>query len=310
MLNKKRFLVIKKLAKEVRNANEDKFEKFANEPLEKAINDKVNFITKIMDDINFSEGEQGKEEKQLFRANVLIPDDDDFYTVYYEDKNIRSLMNRYAVSIEDIMNKITELNIYGNYLEESKNMENEPTKTDFVDEMVNMSFENAESLLNEISDLADSMEKELTITPEEKEDNDNCIVEEKPKEDIEETDLSSDEKADDEDVDFDSITNVVTGFVEDYDRVKNDLNMAKEELDKAMKNNNSLMENLEKVKLENKELRQNNLNSAISIKNAKEKYHNILNENNLLKEHNAKLEAKIKQSSELLRKIYNSIPKK
>ena len=163
MLSKKRFLAIKKLAKEVREANEDIFEKFTNEPLEKAIKDKDKFVSKIMEEINFSDGEQGKEEKQMFRAGVLIPDDDDFYTVYFEDKNIRSLMNRYAVSIEDIMSKITELNIYGKYFEECKN-EEEPVTGDFVDEMVNMSFESAESLLNEISDLADSMEKELSIT--------------------------------------------------------------------------------------------------------------------------------------------------
>ena len=307
MLSKKRFLAIKKLAKEVREANEDIFEKFTNEPLEKAIKDKDKFVSKIMEEINFSDGEQGKEEKQMFRAGVLIPDDDDFYTVYFEDKNIRSLMNRYAVSIEDIMSKITELNIYGKYFEECKN-EEEPVTGDFVDEMVNMSFESAESLLNEISDLADSMEKELSITDNDTEEKtDISSVEEYENEENFE-DISSVD--DDDDVDFDSMSHAVNGFVEDYDRVKNDLNMAKDELEKAMKNSSALMENIEKLKQENKELKQNNLDSANTIKETTEKYHNILNENAILKERNEKLEKKMRQSSELLRRIYDSIPKK
>lgn len=307
MLSKKRFLAIKKLAKEVREANEDIFEKFTNEPLEKAIKDKDKFVSKIMEEINFSDGEQGKEEKQMFRAGVLIPDDDDFYTVYFEDKNIRSLMNRYAVSIEDIMSKITELNIYGKYFEECKN-EEEPVTGDFVDEMVNMSFESAESLLNEISDLADSMEKELSITDNDTEEKtDISSVEEYENEENFE-DISSVD--DDDDVDFDSMSHAVNGFVEDYDRVKNDLNMAKDELEKAMENSSALMENIEKLKQENKELKQNNLDSANTIKETTEKYHNILNENAILKERNEKLEKKMRQSSELLRRIYDSIPKK
>lgn len=307
MLSKKRFLAIKKLAKEVREANEDIFEKFTNEPLEKAIKDKDKFVSKIMEEINFSDGEQGKEEKQMFRAGVLIPDDDDFYTVYFEDKNIRSLMNRYAVSIEDIMSKITELNIYGKYFEECKN-EEEPVTGDFVDEMVNMPFESAESLLNEISDLADSMEKELSITDNDTEEKtDISSVEEYENEENFEDISSAD---DDEDVDFDSMSHAVNGFVEDYDRVKNDLNMAKDELEKAMKNSSALMENIEKLKQENKELKQNNLDSANTIKETTEKYHNILNENAILKERNEKLEKKMRQSSELLRRIYDSIPKK
>lgn len=307
MLSKKRFLAIKKLAKEVREANEDIFEKFTNEPLEKAIKDKDKFVSKIMEEINFSDGEQGKEEKQMFRAGVLIPDDDDFYTVYFEDKNIRSLMNRYAVSIEDIMSKITELNIYGKYFEECKN-EEEPVTGDFVDEMVNMSFESAESLLNEISDLADSMEKELSITDNDTEEKtDISSVEEYENEENFEDISSAD---DDEDVDFDSMSHAVNGFVEDYDRVKNDLNMAKDELEKAMENSSALMENIEKLKQENKELKQNNLDSANTIKETTEKYHNILNENAILKERNEKLEKKMRQSSELLRRIYDSIPKK
>ncbi len=307
MLSKKRFMAIKNLAKEVREANKDIFEKFTNEPIEQAVKDKDEFVSKIMKDINFSDDEQGKEEKQMFRASVLIPDDDDFYTVYFEDKNIRSLMNRYAVSIEDIMSKITELNIYGKYLEEDRN-EKESTTDDFVDEMVNMSFENAESLLNEISELADSMEQELNISDDEnnEDEKDTSTVEEYENEENFEDTVSMSY----EDVDFDSMSNAVTGFVEDYNRIKKDLNMAKDELEKATANSNALMENIENLKQENKELKQNNLNSANTIRETTEKYHNILNENAILKERNDKLEEKIKQSSELLRRIYNSMHKK
>ena len=66
--------------------------------------------------------------------------------------------------------------------------------------------------------------------------------------------------------------------------------------------------------LENKEegytLKKNNLESAKSLKEASEQNKLLENENMTLKDQVKDLEEKIKRSSALLKKIYNSIPKK
>ena len=67
-------------------------------------------------------------------------------------------MNKYAVNIEDIMSKITELNIYGKYINnmESEEDTNNYEETDeFVEEMVNISPDEAEGLLDEIEGLSE-----------------------------------------------------------------------------------------------------------------------------------------------------------
>lgn len=152
MLEKERFLAIKKLAREIRKDNKELLKKIENMPAEKSVKEKDKFIDSVMEDVKdaFSAGEQGKEEKQIFRANILIPDDDEFYETYSNNKNIRNLMNKYNVNIEDIMSKITELNIYGKYSEE-------PSETDFVDEMVKITPKQAEDLLDEIDDLSNTL---------------------------------------------------------------------------------------------------------------------------------------------------------
>ena len=125
MLEKERFLAIKKLARDIREDNKKLFKSFKKMPFDEAVENKNSFIKSVIENMNiaFSDGEQGREEKQMFRANILIPDDKEFYESYTEDKNIRNLMNKYAVSIEDIMSKITELNIYSKYLDEFSNGE-------------------------------------------------------------------------------------------------------------------------------------------------------------------------------------------
>ena len=134
MLEKERFLAIKKLASKINKENKDFFKKISKLPTDEAVQEKEEFIEEIIDsmEIEFDEGEQGREEKQIFRANILIPDDIDFFNAYSKDKNIRNLMNKYAVSLEDIMSKITELNIYGNYIDNF-----EEDNDDFIEEMVN-----------------------------------------------------------------------------------------------------------------------------------------------------------------------------
>ena len=113
MLEKERFLEVKDFAGKVRKENAKLFKSLEKSNRDDAIKEKNEFLESIIDEKakEFSDGSRGKEEKQIFRANVLIPDDAEFYESYTNDKNIRNLMDKYKVSIEDIMGKITELNI-------------------------------------------------------------------------------------------------------------------------------------------------------------------------------------------------------
>ncbi len=334
MLEKDRFLEIKDLAQNVRSENENLFEAFKMEAPEDAIREKEEFIETIMDSMEgtFSEGENGKEEKQIFRANVLIPDDDDFLDTYSKDKNIRNLMNTYGVGIEDVMSKITELNIYADYLEESKKSkpakvskkeEKEENSDDFVDAMVNLSTSDAASLLDEIENLSNVME-EFNITNEEvfeedsEEDSDfmaddsfdiaSIEIEDEPlveeKEEIsEDVDYSSDMSIDD-------ISEAVDGFVDDYNSIQADLDKLNQELKENKKLAEEQKAQIKSLREEAYSLRKNNLESVRTLKAARQENEKLENENAILKEQVKSMEEKIKRSSILLKKIYNSIPKK
>lgn len=239
MLEKERFLAIKKLANKIRKDNEDLFKALENVTPEEAIREKEEFIEKIIDSmgIRFEDGEQGREEKQIFRANILLPDDDAFYKEYSKDKNIRNLMNKFAVGIEDIMSKITELNVYGRY-EENQSQTQSP---DFVDEMMDISSKDAESLLEEIEDLSSVMaglnldeitEDELPELPEIPEDN---IKEEKEEKKIIKPEVITEEVSDEEDPDIEDMSSVVTGFVDEYNNLQETLDKSRAELKEAMK---------------------------------------------------------------------------
>lgn len=274
MLEKERFLAIKKLATKINKDNQDFFKKISKLPADEAVSEKEEFIESIIDsmDIEFDDGEQGREEKQIFRANILIPDDDDFFNAYSKDKNIRNLMNKYAVSLEDIMSKITELNIYGNYIEAFEDNDG------FIDEMVNMSSEEAENLLDEIEDLSTVMEN-LNI----------------PSDNIENEEVN-------EDIDLDNISDVVSGFVSEYGNIQKSLEDANKSLEEAQKE-------IESLRQENETLKQNNLdavNSASDIKDAKTR---LEAENIKLKDQLKEKEEKLIKTSSLLKKIYNSIPR-
>ena len=154
MLEKDRFLAIKKLARDIRKDNKAFFDNLNGLSTEEAVKEKDNFVSRIISNMAsaFSSGEQGREEKQIFRANILIPLDEEFYDNYSKDKNIRNLMNKYSVNIEDVMGKITELNIYGKYINEMKKEEDK-----FVDEMVKLTPKQAEDLLDEIDELSNTL---------------------------------------------------------------------------------------------------------------------------------------------------------
>ncbi len=271
MLEKEKFLAIKKLANKINKDNKDFFRKISKLPADEAVQEKEEFIESIIDsmDIKFDEGEQGCEEKQIFRANILIPDDDDFFNTYSKDKNIRNLMNKYAVSLEDIMSKITELNIYGNYIDKFDDSD------DFIDEMVNMSSKEAENLLDEIEDLSSVME-DLNI----------------PSDNIE-----NDEK---EDIDFDNISAVVDGFVDEYGTIQKNLKEANQKLEDALNE-------IETLKQENETLKQNNLDAVNSASDVKDAKNRLEAENIKLKDQLKEKNAKLLKTSELLKKIYNSI---
>lgn len=323
MLEKDRFLDIKEMAKNVRKDNETLFAAFEQESAEDAIREKDEFIETIIDsmDIDFSEGELGKEEKQIFRANVLIPDDDEFFETYSKDKNIRNLMKHYAVNIEDIMSKITELNIYSAYLEDDDSSvqneleaelqeETEDKNESFVDTMVNFSTKDAESLLDEIENLSQAMEG-LNITSDDDDFDFNFIKEEKDKEtDIPNIEIEKEDLSYSSDMSIDDISVAVDGFVDDYNTIQTDLKNLNKELDKNKKENEKLQNKIKSLREEAYEVQKNNLESAKSLKEARKQNELLENENITLKEQVKHLEEQLKRSSVLLKKIYNSIPRK
>ena len=383
MLEQNRFLAMKKLANDIRKENEKIFARFENEPIGDAIREKDEFIESIIDnmDIAFSDGDKGKEEKQIFRANLLIPDDLEFFSAYSKDKNIRNLMNKYAVGIEDIMSKITELNLYSKYID-TFNAEKAEEKDDFVDNMIEIAQEpkeeieepkvevpeepkidispkEAESLLEEIEDLSNAMEELEIKKYDEPEENSSIAIEpevieelkpiddipsididepekedfiesftfeedkEEPKdvdekEDIEEEtddfDLDVEEETESEDIEItDEIENIgsaVSEFVDEYTKVKKELEFTQAkaekfiaEKDELRKQATSLKEEIEKLEKQNTELRERLEKTTEELSKQKE-------ENKTLKTQVQDMEKTAKQSSDLLKEIYKSIPKK
>ncbi len=319
MLEKNRFLAIKNLAKDIRKENEKLFKAFAKESVDDAVREKEEFIESVVDsmDIAFSDGEQGKEERQIFRANLLIPDDLDFFNAYSKDKNIRNLMNKYAVGIEDIMSKITELNIYGKYIDVFNEEEAVEKEEDFVDEMVNLSSKEAESLLDEIEDLSSVME-ELDIPAEEATEASAVALEpeiiEEAEDEIMQEDSTEEPTLEMKDMEindeFEDISNAVSGFVDEYTKVKDDLDIAQAKIKAFDTEKEELSTQIASLKDENEELKRSNLESASALNKAREEVKMISNENVTLKEQIKVMEKKVKQSADLLKKIYNSIPKK
>ena len=294
MLEKERFLAIKKLARDIREDNKKVFKSFKKLPFDEAVERKDDFINSVIDNLGlaFSDGEQGREEKQMFRANILIPDDKDFLESYTEDKNIRNLMNKYAVNVEDIMSKITELNIYGKYIDnniEETESENEPT---FVDEMIKISPKEAESLLDEIDNLSSVMEDlDLENTP--KEIKPELLKPEKtsiPDENIEEES-------------FEDITSAVSNFVSKYENMQNEIDAKDDKIRKLQLE----IEKLDQISNETSKEKEEINHELSTLREEVSKYRI---ENERLEKENRKLEAKLSKSAEILNKIYQSIYKK
>ncbi len=290
MLEKERFLAIKHLAHDIREDNKKVFKSFKKLPYDEAVKKKNEFIDSVIDnmDIAFSDGEKGREEKQIFRANILLPDDKEFYETYSKDKNVRSLMNKYNVGIEDIMSKITELNVYENYMEDyDKEVSyEEPT---FIDEMVKITPSEAESLLDEIDNLSSVME-DLDIN-----------VEEKPEllkpEKIEEKEESSMEDS------LDDITDAVSNFVDRFENMQSEIDAKDEKIRK-------LQLEIEKLDQISSEASKEKESTIEEIKNLKEENTKYLSEIDKLTKENKDLSAKLAKSKEILNKIYKTISKK
>ena len=301
MLEKERFLAIKKLAHDIREDNRKIFKSFKKLPFDEAVERKNDFIDSVIENMNiaFSDGEQGREEKQMFRANILIPDDKEFFKSYSEDKNIRNLMNKYAVSIEDIMSKITELNIYGKYIddmdEEPEESSDEPT---FVDEMIKISPKEAESLLDEIDNLSSVME-DLDLDNAPKEVKPELL---KPEEPInEESTEENDSEVTDES--FDDITKAVSNFVNKYEGMQSEIDAKDDKIRKLQLE----IEKLDKINNESSTERENINNELSYLKEENAKYRAEVEK---LQSRNKELESKLAKSTELLNKIYQSISRK
>ena len=295
MLDQSRFLAMKNLAKEVREDKQKEFKKFENDSVDEAIEKKNKLVNTIIGDLDnsFSKGDEGKEEKQIFRANLLIPDDLDFFQSYSKDKNVRNLMNKYAVSIEDVMSKITELNLYSNYIEVFNEEAKEQEKDDeFVDSMVDLSKDEADDLLDEIEDLPlpteDDSDDGSSIVKEFFEPDDEGekveepketskpeitepeITEEKPievkvplKKDIVDINIEEEEvPSTSPDVEIsDEIENIgaaVSEFVDEYSKVKRELEFTQAKVDKFNTEKEDLRKKLNMSKDENEALTKEN----------------------------------------------------
>lgn len=315
MLEKERFLEIKKIAHDIRNENKELFESLSKLSLEEAIEEKEEFIENVINNagIEFSEAEKGKEEKQIFRANVLIPDDVEFFQMYSKDKNIRNLMNKYLVNVEDIMSKITELNIYGKYID---TFNEEKEEEGFVEEMTketNSVSNDAMNLLEEVKSLTSDIDatlgeleeknksfdfnnyepEEETILdePEEKinllepEEIPSILAEKEPKK----VEVEMDYSKDTEEANLADMSTAVSSFIDEYNALK--------------KENNKMKEDLEKLQNKNSEL-------STSLTNQKNRANELEEENIGLKVQNQKLQAQITESKVIISKIYSCIAPK
>lgn len=310
MLEEERFEAIKKLARDIREDNKIFFNNLESEEIESAIKQKEDFVSKIISNMAsaFSAGEQGKEERQIFRANILIPDDEEFYNSYSEDKNIRNLMNKYAVNIEDVMSKITELNIYGKYIKHMDNSEED----EFVDEMVNISKEEAEDILDEIEGLSEVVaeieeakaEEEKKTSEEEIEDKEEETKNKKAqtKEEFDETDDFLGDS-------FENIEGAISGFVTDFNNLKKDLKQQvlenenlKRKIQSLTDEKTSINEKLDSSKEENKKL-------SSEIESINNKNSDLTNQLEKKNKRIKLLEEKLYKSATLLKKVYNGINK-
>ena len=301
MLEKERFLAVKKLARDIRDDNKKIFKSFKKLPFDEAIERKNEFINSVIDnmDIAFSDGEQGREEKQMFRANILIPDDKDFFESYSNDKNIRNLMNKYAVSIEDIMSKITELNIYSKYLDNTEEKIDPIDEPTFVDEMVKISPKEAESLLDEIDNLSSVME-DLDLDTVPKDEKPELLKPEQPQKVEKSENL---EVSDSNEETFDDITSAVSNFVDKYENMQSEIDAKDDKIRKLQLE----IEKLDKLNNEITTERDTIINELSNVREENSKYHT---ENERLEQTNQKLEAKLAKSAEVLNKIYQSISKR
>ncbi len=302
MLEKERFLAIKKLARNIREDNKELFKKLEKKSNDAAIKEKDKFIESIVSNMSiaFSEGEQGREEKQIFRANILIPDDEEFYDSYSKDKNIRSLMKKYAVNIEDVMSKITELNIYGKYIEDQED------ESDFVDEMVKISPKEAENLLDEIDNLSNTLTNlDLTNkeeTSEEKPKKQSKFINTEAIETEEDKTVKEEIVADDDFLDesFENINTAISGFVTDYNNLK-------EEIKSKDKEVIALQDQIKKITAANDKLG-SEIDQLISVNDKlKENNEELKTENEKMDKRMKILEDKLYKSATLLKKLYNGI---
>lgn len=297
MLEKEKFLAIKKLARDTREDNSKLFKTLSKESVDKAVKDKDDFIKSVIEkmDIHFSDGEEGKEEEQIFRANILIPDDEEFYESYSKDKNIRNLMNKYAVSIEDIMNKIKELNLYEKYIEEfSEKSDDLEEDVDFVSEMTKISPKKAEDLLDEIESLSEEISG-LDIKDEKEYDKSELLT---PEKDVKKETKTSPKT----DPEFDDMTATINNFIDNYNNVQKDYTKQTETIKDLQTNIDNLQKELDKAQTETKKAndQKDKLDDEIT---------KLTKENEDLQAKNKDLEEKLAKTTSLLQKIYQSIKK-
>lgn len=319
MLDQSRFLAMKNLAKDVRKENEEKFRSFESESVDDAINDKNEFVNSLISDMetSFSKDDEGKEERQIFRANLLIPDDVEFFQSYSKDKNVRNLMNKYAVNIEDVMSKITELNLYSKYIDVF-NEEVKEQEDDFVDSMVDLSKEEAGDLLDEIEDLPIPEEAETTEEVNESEaselepESELETFTEDEYDEIKEPEIVNNDKVVDINIEeedapvtspdieiSDEIENIgtaVSEFVDEYSKVKRELEFTQAKVDKFNVEKEDLKKKYNMSKDENEALVKEN----DGLRNDIERFYQ---QTRKLNDEKTSLQTKVEEATSEIRKI-------
>lgn len=100
------------------------------EIIKKSSSEKLKFYEELKKRYNLNEDiNENTEINNIFKNNILIPDTDDFRKNYDESgKNIRILAEMYNVSAPVIINRITEICTYENYITKMKQEKNIPSK--------------------------------------------------------------------------------------------------------------------------------------------------------------------------------------
>ena len=112
------------------------------------------------------------------------------------------------------------------------------------------------------------------------------------------------------DMSLDDISEAVDGFVENYNNIQSDLENFKTALVTSRRENDKLKEQIKKLKEELYTSKKVNMESSKAANEAISENKILEKDNSILQDRVNEMEEKIKYFTALMKKIYNSIPKK